>query len=308
MADNKTLDLETFIHMISNGIKFLVEKYKYIDELNVFPVPDGDTGTNMKITFEGGHKAIQGVDFADFFLLGKTFNRGLLMNARGNSGVISSQIFKGFFKAIPEGKKELNIADIAECLKGAKETAYKAVITPIEGTILTVIRTVAETVSLKLSIIKNIADLFCLVTDSAEKALANTPNLLPELKEAGVVDSGGYGLCRIFEGMRAVINEGSASPAKQTSKSFNETKKIFDSTPSQDISKTKEEKFEDNNEGFGYCNEFIMEIGSKVTHEQKNKEKFDFTSFKKQLAKMGDSIVCVVDDDLVKLHIHSTSP
>jgi DAK2 domain fusion protein YloV len=307
MADNKTLDLETFIHMISNGIKLLIEKYKYIDELNVFPVPDGDTGTNMKITFDGGHKAIQGVEFSDFFLLGKTFNRGLLMNARGNSGVISSQIFKGFFKSIPEGKSELNIKDLVECFKGAKETAYKAVITPVEGTILTIIRTVAETISLKLSIIKNLTDLFDLIVDSAEKALANTPNLLPELKEAGVVDSGGYGLCRIFEGMRAVLGEETASPKKEVTKSaVNESKKILPVAPVSN--KVKETKFEDNNEGFGYCNEFIMEIGSKVTHDQKDKEKFDFIYFKKQLAKMGDSMVCVVDDDLVKLHIHSPTP
>jgi dihydroxyacetone kinase-like predicted kinase len=229
------------------------------------------------------------------------------MNARGNSGVISSQIFKGFFKSIPEGKKELSIKDLVECFKGAKETAYKAVITPVEGTILTVIRTVAETVSVKLSIIKNLNDLFDLITESAEKALANTPNLLPELKEAGVVDSGGYGLCRIFEGMRAVLGEETSGAKKETAKaapveSKTKTKAVFAAE------KTKETKFEDNNEGFGYCNEFIMEIGSKVTHDQKNKEKFDFTYFKKQLAKMGDSMVCVVDDDLVKLHIHSPSP
>ncbi|GMO15579.1 MAG: DAK2 domain-containing protein [Mycoplasmoidaceae bacterium] len=310
MSNNKTLPLNTFIFMLNNGIKLLTEKYKYIDDLNVFPVPDGDTGTNMKITLEGASKAVSGVDFADYFLFGKTFNRGLLMNARGNSGVILSQIFKGFFKSILEKQLELNINDIAECLKSARETAYRAVITPVEGTILTVIRVVSETVVIKLPTIKSIVDMFDVICETAEKTLAKTPELLVELKEAGVVDSGGYGLCRIFEGMRLALDSSEGVKPKKPSSSNSSSKTIKINSPilSKIQTDNKIAGFVDNNDGFGYCNEFIMQIGSKVTYEQKKKEDFNQIEFKKELAKMGDSMVCVVDEDLVKLHIHSTSP
>jgi DAK2 domain fusion protein YloV len=288
-------------HMLIKGVENLAKKYKYIDELNVFPVPDGDTGTNMKITLEGGIDSVKEIDFEDLFMFGKNFNRGLLMNARGNSGVITSQIFKGFFKTIPESKKEINIEDIVECFKGAKEIAYKAVMNPVEGTILTVIRVISEVLLRNKNNIKTIDELMDMVVVTAEETLSTTPNILPELKEAGVVDSGGYGLCRILEGMNEALDQ-------EIGKDVIENKEKNPPISQNKINNEKQQKFIDNNEGFGYCNEFIMTLGSKVELNQGNKTKFDLSYFKSQLNKMGDSIVTVVDDNIVKVHIHSPSP
>jgi DAK2 domain fusion protein YloV len=290
--------------MLAVGVKTMVEKYKYIDQLNIFPVPDGDTGTNMKITLEGGAKAITGLEFENLFLFGKAFNRGLLMNARGNSGVITSQIFKGFFKNITENQVDMSIDDLIEAFASAKETAYKAVMNPVEGTILTIIRVVSEVIKAKQKTFKSIDELFDSVVETAEKTLLTTPELLPELKEANVVDSGGYGLCRVFEGMNQALDEeiGKTEVTK--------TKKILveKTEEANNLPAVKKEEFKDNNEGFGYCNEFIIELGSRVTTKQKKKETFDLNYFKKQLGKMGNSIVCVVDENILKVHIHSEDP
>jgi DAK2 domain fusion protein YloV len=295
----KKINIELLCLMLEYGVKRLVENYRYIDELNVFPVPDGDTGTNMKITVETGYEAIKKQSFEDIFLLGKTFTRNLLLGARGNSGVITSQIFKGFFKYIPEQTKEIDISMLVMCFAGAKETSYKAVITPVEGTMLTIIRVVSEMLCKDEKKIDNIEQMFEKIVNIAEQTLIKTPELLPELKEAGVVDSGAYGVCRIFEGMKYAINlyTGTVNSAKPTSSS-NEIQET----------KSSSNEFVDNNEGFGYCNEFIMTIGSRVEASQKQKEKFDEHKFKKQLEKMGESIVFVRDEELVKVHIHTPSP
>jgi len=292
--------------MLTLGFKNLVKQYKYIDELNIFPVPDGDTGSNMKSTFEGGINAIKDQNYENFFSLGRSFNRGLLMNARGNSGVITSQIFKGFFLGMTENKTELEIEDIVTAFANAKEIAYKAVIKPVEGTILTVIRIISETLNVNKTDYRDINSLFKNVIEIAEAALANTPNLLPELKEAGVVDSGGYGLCRILEGMYEALNELSGTKVSEQAKPT----QVEEATPVQKelLEKEKQVEFKDNNEGFGYCNEFIMEIGTKVDSSQKNKSAFDLEYFRKKLSKMGNSLVVVQDDKIVKVHIHSTRP
>jgi dihydroxyacetone kinase-like predicted kinase len=199
----------------------------------------------------------------------------------------------------------LSIDDFIECIKNAKEIAYKAVITPIEGTILTVIRVVSETLVMNKQIISNYNELFKVISDVAEKTLLKTPELLPDLKEANVVDSGGYGLCRIFEGMNVGYNLEESKPTKTITKKIEE---ISDNLNIKHNPTKSEKNFVDNNDGFGYCNEFIMDVGSKVHFGQKNKEKFNFELFKKDLAKVGDSVVCVQDGNLVKVHIHSINP
>jgi DAK2 domain fusion protein YloV len=305
MTKRTSIDIKTLIHMLTVGVKAMVDKYKYIDQLNIFPVPDGDTGTNMKITLEGAIKATGGLEFENMFLFGKAFNRGLLMNARGNSGVITSQIFKGFFKNVTENQTEMNLNDLVEAFVSAKDTAYKAVMNPVEGTILTVIRVVSEVVKAKQKTFKSVDEIFDTVVETAEKTLLTTPELLPELKEANVVDSGGYGLCRVFEGMNKALDEEIGKPDAGVKTKKVLTQKIEEPN---NLPAVKKEEFKDNNEGFGYCNEFIVEIGSRVTTKQKKKEAFDLNYFKKQLEKMGDSIVCVLDDNILKVHIHSPAP
>jgi len=299
------IKVQDFKYMLIAGHKSLVKQYKYIDELNIFPVPDGDTGSNMKSTFDGGINAIKDENYENFFSLGKTFNRGLLMNARGNSGVITSQIFKGFFLGMTENKTELDVEDIITAFSNAKDIAYKAVIKPVEGTILTVVRLISESLIVNKDSYKDINSLFKSVIEVAEAALASTPNLLPELKEANVVDSGGYGLCRILEGMYETLNELSGTKTSEQPKTITD-----EPTPVQKqlLEKEKEVEFKDNNEGFGYCNEFIMEIGTKVDSSQKKKLSFDLNYFRKKLSKMGNSLVVVQDDKIVKVHIHSTKP
>jgi DAK2 domain fusion protein YloV len=299
MSELNKINIDLLYLMLQKGVSKMVEKYRYIDELNIFPVPDGDTGTNMKVTFESGFDAIKEQNFEDIFLLGKTFARALLMNARGNSGVISSQIFKGFFKYIPEQTKEIDIPLLIQCFIGAKELSYKAVITPVEGTILTVVRMVAEALVVDEKKFTTIPQIFEYISNIAEKALAKTPKLLPALKEAGVVDSGGYGFCRIIEGMKDAIEMYTGT--KETTESNESNKKEISQN-------SKEKEFLDNNDGFGYCNEFIMTIGSKVEGSQKDKIKFNAEKFKKQLEKMGESIVFVRDENIVKVHIHTPYP
>ena len=274
--------------MFHSGAKIIENNFEYIDELNVFPVPDGDTGTNLKITTAGAYDTIANLETSDLSLLTKTFARGLLMNARGNSGVIFSQIFKGFASVFKSEQKEASIADFIAAFKIATDFAYKSVATPIEGTILTVIRVVSERLQETSGQFKSIEDLFKFVHIESKIILDKTPDFLIQLKEVGVVDSGGYGLVCFFEGMkRAVLNPNEIV----------EVKKQDNDSKQQNINKS----FVDNNEGFGYCTEFIMKLGSKVTVDQDDKEKFKEYDFKEHIRKMGDSFVYVKDEDLIKV-------
>jgi DAK2 domain fusion protein YloV len=296
MADKKiSIDAKLLKHMFINGASELAKHYAYIDELNVFPVPDGDTGTNMKITLEGAAAVIKDIEYTDLFQLGKQFSRGLLMNARGNSGVITSQIFKGLTGLFTEGQTEVDVPTFVDCFDNARKVAYAAVSNPIEGTILTVIRVTAEKLMEKKAEFTSIDEVLEFAIKAAEEILSKTPDMLPELKEVGVVDSGGYGLCKILTGMNNALD---IEMGKQVS------------TKSEIVQpkKTLVSSFKDDNEGFGYCNEFIMTLGSKVDLKQKDKIKFDLTSFKEAMAKLGDCLVVVVDDQLVKVHVHSTKP
>ena len=280
--------------MIISGANNLYNCYPEIDALNVFPVPDGDTGTNMNLTMTSGSKEVKNIDTSNIYEVAKTFSRGLLMGARGNSGVILSQIFRGFAMGL-EGKKEANCYDFADALISAKDVAYKAVMKPVEGTILTVIR--ESSVALKKyvdELEKPITIKECMeyMLDEAVNSLNRTPELLPVLKEVGVVDSGGAGLIKVLEGFVSALNDKFIERQKATVEQVE--------TPTVNVS--AQSKIE--NEEFGYCTEFIMQLSP----EKEGKKNFVSSRFKSVLENHGNSIVVVQDDDIVKVHIHTMKP
>jgi len=291
-----SLNTKQLKHTFKKGTQIIENNFEYMNELNVFPVPDGDTGTNLKITTSGAYEAISDFDGEDLSTLTKTFARGLLMNARGNSGVIFSQIFKGFSSVCKPEQKELSLSDLVKAFKAAKEFAYRSVATPIEGTILTVIRVTAEKLIEADGTFKSVEELLAFALAEAKKILDKTPDFLAQLKDVGVVDSGGYGLVCFLDGMNQALT---SKDDKETKTEEKET-----SAPQPRINKN----FVDNNEGFGYCSEFIMKLGSKVTVDQPNKEKFNEEDFKRTIRNMGDCFVYVKDDDLVKVHVHVVKP
>lgn len=290
-----SLNTKLLKSLFQNGVTYVSNNFEYIDELNVFPVPDGDTGTNLKITTGGAWDAINDLETDDMSLLTKTFARGLLMNARGNSGVIMSQIFKGFSSVFASGQKEASLSDLTKAFNAAKEFAYKSVSTPVEGTILTVIRVTAEKLTEATGKFKSVEEFFEYAHKEAKIILNKTPDFLIQLKEVGVVDSGGYGLTVFIEGMKEALLHPNAKPVE---------KKAEDKAKQNAINKN----FVDNNEGFGYCSEFILKLGSRVTTDQPKKSRFDETYFKKRIQDMGDSFVYVKDDDIVKVHVHVVQP
>lgn len=290
-----SLNAKTLKALFNNGVTFVGNNFEYIDELNVFPVPDGDTGTNLKITTTGAWEAIADLETDDVSLLTKTFARGLLMNARGNSGVILSQIFKGFSSVFTEGQKEISLSDLTKAFTAAKEFAYKSVATPVEGTILTVIRVTSEKLLEATGKFQTVEDLFTFAHKEAKIILDKTPDFLIQLKEVGVVDSGGYGLTVFIEGMKEALIHPNAKAVE---------KKAEGSSQQTAINKN----FVDDNEGFGYCSEFILKLGSRVTTDQPKKSKFDEIYFKKRIQEMGDCFVYVRDDDIIKVHIHVIQP
>lgn len=291
MTSLNTKTLKTLLH---NGVIFVGNNFEYIDQLNVFPVPDGDTGTNLKITTEGAWESISELDTDDLSLLTKAFARGLLMNARGNSGVILSQIFKGFSSIFATGQKEASLSDLINAFVAAKEYAYRSVSTPVEGTILTVIRVTSEKLVEANGKFQTIEQLLEFAHKEAKIILDKTPDFLIQLKQVGVVDSGGYGLTVFLEGMKEALLHPDAKPVEKK--------------PVEPKQANINQNFVDDNEGFGYCSEFIMKLGSRVTTDQPTKSKFDETYFKKRIEDMGDSFVYVRDGDIVKVHVHVIQP
>ncbi len=280
----KTLNGITFKEMLLSGAANLSNQHHEIDALNVFPVPDGDTGTNMSMTFSSGVKAAVDACTDQLSLLAKTLSKGLLMGARGNSGVITSQIFRGFYQSI-EGKNEISVSEFADAFVKGAEVAYKAVMRPVEGTILTVIR---ESSFYARDYVKNNPD--CTIKEYmdqlilfAKDSLEHTPELLPVLKEVGVVDSGGAGLLVIFEGFQAAL-EGRPFQLEQSE------------------SKTAAAAMEIENDEFGYCTEFIVRLS------EKGQVIFTEDKLRNALARLGESIVVVQDEDLVKVHVHTLTP
>ena len=271
--------------MFLAGAKNLEVKKEWINELNVFPVPDGDTGTNMTLTIMSAVKEVNGLEDVQMTTLAKAISSGSLRGARGNSGVILSQLLRGFTKGIRD-LKELDAVALARAVDKGVETAYKAVMKPKEGTILTVARGVADKA---LELAEDAEDLQTFLEDVLEegrRVLAKTPDMLPVLKEAGVVDSGGQGLMVVLEGAF------DAFMGKEVDLTFDagENAKVVKVTPQAEADIK-----------FGYCTEFIIVLNKKFTTE-------DEVDFKAYLSSLGDSIVCVADDEVVKIHVHTNDP
>lgn len=280
----KSLTGQKFKELLQSGAANLANHYPEIDALNVFPVPDGDTGTNMSMTFTSGTNDAINETSNDLCVVAKRLSKGLLMGARGNSGVILSQIFRGFYQALEE-KKEANVYDLAKAFENGTRVAYKAVMRPVEGTILTVIREgswyaarFVETHS-ELSLEEFMGKL----VDFCEDSLTNTPELLPVLKEVGVVDSGGAGLLLILKGFKAALE---GSPFEMQAQATEASSSIT----SMD------------HDEFGYCTEFIVRLSDSKL------KTFSEDKLKELLGKLGNSIVVVQDEELVKVHVHTLTP
>ncbi len=282
----KTINVEMLAKMFLAGAGNIEAKKEFINELNVFPVPDGDTGTNMSLTIMAAAKEVSALEKLNMKDLAKAISSGSLRGARGNSGVILSQLFRGFTKAIKE-VKEIDCLILANALDKAKETAYKAVMKPKEGTILTVARGIADK---GWELAEETDDLEVFIPEiikHAEHVLSKTPDMLPVLKEAGVVDSGGQGLLEVLKGAydaflgkeidySAIASSTGAAVTKVSAEAATEIK-------------------------FGYCTEFIIMAEREFTEE-------DEKTLKAYLESIGDSIVCVADDEIVKVHVHTNDP
>lgn len=281
----KKISGSEFKSMLISAGNNLYNYYPEIDALNVFPVPDGDTGTNMNLTFTSGIKEIANIHSADIGEIAKAFSRGLLMGARGNSGVILSQIFKGISNVL-EGKESVGPVTLAKAFASGKKVAYKAVMRPVEGTILTVIRESSDNLLKDVKHSFTILEVLDHMVAHANTSLEKTPELLPVLKEVGVVDSGGFGLVKILEGMQAYLQDKPVEKSTDLNEQFN----LGDDT------------FIDNHEGqYGYCTEFIIKI-------DKSKKGYTEQKLRDFLEEIGNSIVVVEDGDIVKVHVHTLDP
>lgn len=272
--------------MLTSGMNNLANHSAEIDALNVFPVPDGDTGTNMNLTFSNGVKEALKEDADTVGKICKTLSRGLLMGARGNSGVITSQIFRGFYQAV-EDLDEIDAMQLANALVNGSRVAYRAVMRPVEGTILTVVREAAD-YTYAYTVTEEIEDCVQVLqkmVDEANASLERTPELLPVLEEVGVVDSGGKGLCVILEGFLSALQGN-----------------VIVASDSAEVNEHAQTKVQGGEEEFGFCTEFILRLNENgIRH-------FSEEQFKEELATIGNSIVCVQDDDLVKVHVHTLEP
>lgn len=291
----KRLDGLVFANMVANGAANLSQNADYVDSLNVFPVPDGDTGTNMNLTMTSGAKEVAALNSANIADVSSKFARGLLMGARGNSGVILSQLFRGFGKAI-EGKTEVSTVDFAEALKRGVDTAYKAVMKPVEGTILTVAREAADEALRASESTSDFNEFMELVIVEAKASLERTPDLLPVLKEVGVVDSGGQGLLVIYEGFLASL-EGKEleKPHAPVMDALIEAE--HHAHAAQGFMSTEDIEF-------GYCTEIMVRFqGEKLKDAPFNED-----AFRNELSELGDSLLVVADEELLKVHVHVETP
>ena len=282
----KTINTELFRKMFLAGAANLEAKKEFINELNVFPVPDGDTGTNMTLTIMSAAKEVQSLENADMLTIAKAISSGSLRGARGNSGVILSQLLRGFTKEIRE-HKEIDAVILAKACERATATAYKAVMKPKEGTILTVAKGISRKAEELAETTEDLEVFLPEVIKYAEEVLAQTPEMLPVLKEAGVVDSGGQGLLEVIHGAYdAFLGKEIDYAAIEASGGTKMVK------PSQQAEADIK---------FGYCTEFIIMTEKEFTDKNE-------AEFKAYLESIGDSIVCVADDDIVKIHVHTNDP
>ena len=282
----KTINVDVLAKMFLAGAQNIEAKKDYINKLNVFPVPDGDTGTNMSMTIMSAAKEVTALNKPAMKDLAKAISSGSLRGARGNSGVILSQLLRGFTKAIKE-EKEIDVLALAAACQRARDTAYKAVMKPKEGTILTVASGIATKAAEMAEETDDLEVFIPAVIEHAQDVLNQTPEMLPVLKEAGVVDSGGQGLLEVIKGAY------DAFLGKEIDYSVIE--------PSTGVTVNKVNAEDTADIKFGYCTEFIILTEKEFTED-------DEREFKKFLSSIGDSIVCVADDDVVKIHVHTNDP
>lgn len=287
-----------FQEMVQAAATRLGKQVEYVNSLNVFPVPDGDTGTNMSMTMDNGAKEVADKPASTVGEVGQMLSKGLLMGARGNSGVITSQLFRGFGQSI-KGKDELTGKDLAQAFQVGVEVAYKAVMKPVEGTILTVSRGAATAALKKADLTDDAVEVMQAALDGAKGALAKTPDLLPVLKEVGVVDSGGQGLVFIYEGFLSALNGDYVTSAdfKATPANMSEMinaehhKSVVGHVATEDIT-------------YGYCTEIMVALKQGPTYVKE----FNYDEFQGYLSGLGDSLLVVNDDEIVKVHVHTEDP
>ncbi|MEF2902488.1 MAG: DAK2 domain-containing protein [Terrisporobacter sp.] len=276
------IDGKKFRDMFVSGANNLQNNKDLVDKLNVFPVPDGDTGTNMSLTISYAIKELAKVQNDNVTDIGKALSKGSLMGARGNSGVILSQIIRGIAKSV-EGKENLNVVDLANAFKNGSDTAYKAVIKPIEGTILTVVRESGEYAEKIAQEDMDMIEFLELVVEKANESLNKTPELLKALKEAGVVDSGGKGLVLIYEGMLSSLKGNNIE--------------LVEGGISSDTNVSVEQNISTEDIKYQYCTEFILETN-----------KVDDLTVRERFMKYGDSLAVVGDEGVIKVHVHTNDP
>lgn len=290
-----TLDGSDFIHMMTSGASRLESHVDHVNALNVFPVPDGDTGTNMNLTMSSGIEELHRKPSDHIGRTAAALSKGLLMGARGNSGVILSQLFRGFAKSVQDEAK-ITPQQFAAALQQGVDTAYQAVVKPVEGTVLTVARESAKEAVAYARKAADIIDLLQETLRKAEEVLERTPDMLPVLKQVGVVDAGGRGLVLIYEGMLASLSgelpREAWVPAEP--KAIPATQSLHSSASAQSHMATEDIEF-------GYCTEFMVKLAPGST-------RFEEREFRSKLETFGDSLLVVADDDLVKVHIHAEYP
>lgn len=287
-----------FQEMVQAGATRLNKQAEYVNSLNVFPVPDGDTGTNMGMTIENGAKEVSDRSASTVGEAAGIFAKGLLMGARGNSGVITSQLFRGFSQSVKD-KEELDGAALAAAFQSGVEVAYKAVMKPVEGTILTVSRGAAIGAKKKAESTNDAVEVMRAALEGAKTALAKTPDMLPVLKEVGVVDSGGQGLVFIYEGFLSALTgefiaseDFQATPATMSEMiNAEHHKSVAGHVATEDIT-------------FGYCTEIMVALKQGPTYVKD----FDYDEFRNYLNNLGDSLLVVNDDEIVKVHVHTEDP
>ena len=287
-----------FQEMVQAGATRLNKQAEYVNSLNVFPVPDGDTGTNMGMTIENGAKEVSDRSASTVGEAAGIFAKGLLMGARGNSGVITSQLFRGFSQSVKD-KEELDGAALAAAFQSGVEVAYKAVMKPVEGTILTVSRGAAIGAKKKAESTNDAVEVMRAALEGAKTALAKTPDMLPVLKEVGVVDSGGQGLVFIYEGFLSALTgefiaseEFQATPATMSEMiNAEHHKSVAGHVATEDIK-------------FGYCTEIMVALKLVPTYVKD----FDYDEFRNYLNNLGYSLLVVNDDEIVKVHVHTEDP
>ena len=280
-----TMDTKTLAKCFLAGAKNLEAKKEWINELNVFPVPDGDTGTNMTMTIMSAANEVSNLQNPDMAQLAKAISSGSLRGARGNSGVILSQLLRGFTRVVAN-HDEIDVITLSEAIEKAVETAYKAVMKPKEGTILTVARGISDKALDLIGDVDDIQEYVRLLVEEGDAVLATTPELLPVLKQAGVVDSGGQGLMEVLRGAYDALC------GKEVDYSFTAPK----TSGVVKISAETEAEIK-----FGYCTEFIIVLNKPMTEDEEKE-------FKGFLEKLGDSIVLVADEEVTKVHVHTNDP